>query len=83
MRSSGARFAFDVPGSGAVPVTLRIYDVAGRVVAEVVKGELIPGAHVVDWNGRGVGGRELGPGVYFYRTSIGEFTASRKLTILK
>ncbi len=83
MRSGGARFAFDVPGPAPVGVTLRIYDVAGRVVAEVLKEELIPGAHVVDWNGRGVRGRELGPGVYFYRTSIGEFAASRKLTILK
>jgi uncharacterized repeat protein (TIGR01451 family) len=80
---AGGRFAFDVPGSGPVPVTLRIYDVAGRMVAEVLQTELIPGAHVVDWNGRGTGGRALGPGVYFYRTSIGDFTASRKLTVLK
>jgi flagellar hook assembly protein FlgD len=78
----GTRFAFDVPGSRATPVTLRIYDVAGRLVTELVQGELPPGAHRIAWDGRGAGGQAVASGVYFYRTTIGTFEATRKLTIL-
>jgi hypothetical protein len=78
----GTRFAFDVPGAKATPVTLRIYDVAGRLVAELVQGELTPGAHWVEWNGRGAAGQPLASGVYFYRTTIGTYSATRKITLL-
>ena len=80
---AGTRFAFDVPGPRAAPVTLRIYDVAGRMVKELLASELIPGAHVVDWNGRGTAGRPVAAGVYFYRTTIGTFAATKKLTVLE
>jgi flagellar hook assembly protein FlgD len=80
---AGTRFAFDVPGPRAAPVTLRIYDVAGRMVAELLTSELTPGAHVVQWNGRGAAGRSVAAGVYFYRTTIGSFTATKKLTVLE
>ncbi len=75
--------SFDVPGSGQIPVSLSIYDVDGRLVARILDGQLPPGRHAVDWDGRGEGGRGLAAGVYFYRVTIGDFTASRKLTLVK
>jgi len=75
--------AFDVPGPGPAPVTLAIYDLAGRVVARLVEGPLPAGRHTVEWDGRSAAGRTLGSGVYFYRMSIGDFVATRKLTLVK
>jgi hypothetical protein len=49
----------------AMPVTLRIFDVAGRAVARVaVKG--VEGANVAQWDGVLANGAQASAGVYFY-----------------
>jgi len=57
--------------------------VAGRMVTQLLSSELTPGPHLVEWNGRGAAGRPVAAGVYFYRTTIGSFTATKKLTVLE
>jgi hypothetical protein len=56
--SSGTRFVVARPPSG--PSELRIVDAAGRLV------RTLPGAAVIDWDGRGDDGAALAAGVYFY-----------------
>jgi hypothetical protein len=51
---------------------LRIYDVSGRLVRELLGGALIPaGRHGAEWDGRDESGRSVSAGVYFYRLSTG------------
>ncbi len=77
------RLAIDVPAPGEIPVSLTIYDVEGRAVARLLDGRLPAGRHEVDWDGRGPGGEPLAAGTYFYRVRIGDFVASRKLTLVR
>ncbi len=59
-------------------VTLKIYDVAGRVVRTLVDGRQVEGTHVVPFDAS-----RLANGVYFYRITAGTFTAVKKLVVLK
>jgi hypothetical protein len=75
--------SFDVPAPGQIPVNLTIYDVEGRAVARLLAGRLPAGRHAVDWDGCGATGERLAAGTYFWRVEIGEFVASRKLTLVR
>lgn len=71
------RFATARPGH----VSLTVYDVAGRKVAQVFDGELTAGQHTLAWNGRTSAGTVPSAGIYFTRLSMdGE---SRTLKILE
>ncbi len=59
-------------------VTLRVYDVLGREVATLVSGPETAGTHTVTFNGE-----KLPSGVYFYRLQAGNYTATKKLLLLK
>ncbi|HEX7879479.1 MAG TPA: DUF6345 domain-containing protein, partial [Candidatus Eisenbacteria bacterium] len=63
--------------------TLRIYDVAGRLVNTLVNGRLSPGDHSLTWDARDAGGNRVTPGIYFYEFRAGATTASRKLLVLE
>ncbi|MDZ7260772.1 MAG: T9SS type A sorting domain-containing protein [candidate division KSB1 bacterium] len=67
---------FDIPKR--THISLKIYDVRGREVAELVDGEHEAGAFEILWNAQG-----LASGVYYYRISAGDFTAVRKLVLMK
>ena len=62
---SRAGFEIRFATSAAGPVSLTIYDPAGRRVRELLAEELQPGSHSVSWDGRDSAGRRCGRGVYF------------------
>ena len=64
-------------------VTLRIYDVTGRVVRTLVDQRQPAGRHAVLWDGRNDAGQRVGSGVYFCRVRSGPFDEKRKLVLLK
>lgn len=65
-------------------VSLGIYDVAGRLVRRLVRGEeLGPGNHSVLWDGLDDSGHRAASGVYFYRLKVLDFTDTRKMVLLK
>ncbi|MFN0152246.1 MAG: endo-beta-N-acetylglucosaminidase [bacterium] len=64
-------------------VTLSVYDVSGRRVADLLKGQLASGEHFAAWDGRGADGRAAPAGVYVYRLSAGAATAVRKMHLLR
>ncbi len=58
------RFDLDAPAA----VRLQIFDVAGRLVREILPGDrLEAGRHAVDWDGRNASGRDLASGIYVYQ----------------
>ncbi len=72
---SGGSVTFDL-GAGAMSV--RIVDAGGRVVATLA------GHAWVTWSGRGAGGDQTPPGVYFYAIDSGtQALASGKLILLR
>ncbi len=73
---------FDVPPESGV-VTLRIYDVNGRLVRTLVNGELPPGQKTVEWDGLNGAGIPAATGMYFYRLTAPGFERTRKMMLLK
>jgi len=71
------RIKFDMPKNGFV--TLKVYDMLGRVVSTLVNNEFIKaGEKEVTFSGH-----NLASGVYFYRIEAGEFSATKKMTLVK
>lgn len=52
-------------------VDVSIYDIMGRLVANVYNGFLTTNSRVIKWSGRGQYGDELSTGIYFCRTRWG------------
>jgi hypothetical protein len=61
--ASGTALRFGLPSSQ--PVTLAVYDAAGRAVRTILRGEQPAGYQVVSWDGRDDAGRALPAGAYF------------------
>jgi len=59
-------------------VTLDIYDILGRKVETLHKGNQPAGSHSVIWNADG-----YSSGVYFYKLQAGDYTETKKMVLLK
>ena len=72
----------------AAEVTLDIYDATGRLVRSIDVG-FKPAAvyesraSAIYWDGRNNQGESVASGVYFYHLSAGDYSATRKMLILK
>ena len=75
------QIAFNIAQTERVDIS--IFNILGQKVATVVDGEMGSGAHIVMWNGRNQNGELLPSGVYFYRLSTPNFTAVKKMLLLK
>jgi hypothetical protein len=68
----------------ATPVSIRVYDVAGRVVRVLVdSGHVGAGEHSVRWDGTNDRGTEVSSGVYFYRLDAGSHSMTRRTVFLR
>jgi hypothetical protein len=77
----GTRIAFNLPGAGRS--TVRVYDVAGRLVRNVDDSVREAGSQEVTWDGRNESGRLVASGVYFVRLSHGDDSRTRKVVRLR
>ncbi len=73
---------YDVPSGGA-NVSLRIFDVNGRLVKTLVSESLSPGEKSVTWHGDDNSGNRVASGVYFYSIETPGFRETRKLVLMK
>jgi hypothetical protein len=65
-------------------VSLRIFDIQGRLVRTLVSDVITPaGAHVVPWDGRDGMEREVPAGVYHYLLSTRSTSRSGKITLIR
>lgn len=67
---------FTMPISGNV--TLKVFDVTGRLVSEIVKGNLQAGLHETNFNAS-----NLSSGAYFYKLETNGFTDIKKMMLVK
>ncbi|MEO8514577.1 MAG: T9SS type A sorting domain-containing protein [Ignavibacteria bacterium] len=59
-------------------VSIKVYNVIGQAVDELVSKELIAGNYEVNFNASG-----LTSGIYFYTISAGDFTETKKMVLVK
>jgi hypothetical protein len=58
-------------------VTLDIFDITGKKVVSIAEGDQSAGAHAIEVMA------DLLPGVYFYTLKAGEYSLTKKMTVLK
>ena len=73
--------AFEVAEGG--PVSLRVYDTAGRVVRTLVDEVASAGRHEIVWDGRNEQGSLAASGAYFVQLKTTGFTQSQKVLLSK
>lgn len=71
--------SFAVPVAG--PVSLEVFDIAGRRVVRLVDRVLPAGHHDAVWDGRDTAGSRVASGVYLYRLSAGGESVAREMVL--
>ncbi|MBK7141035.1 MAG: T9SS type A sorting domain-containing protein [bacterium] len=64
-------------------VKIELYDITGRLVRTLTDGSMSAGTHKVSFDGRSSSGNQLASGVYFYRLQANDFTATKKMLLMK
>ena len=69
-------------------VTLKVFNILGQEVATLVDGETETGTYKITFDASAVSTSstlrtELGSGVYFYRLTAGDFTATKKMLLIR
>jgi len=59
-------------------VKLSVFDVSGKLVSEIINGEKAAGYYTVEFNGA-----NLASGTYFYHIQAGDFSAVKKMVLVK
>jgi len=76
------RLRFDLPHEQAV--SLRIYDISGRLVRTLLDGVPLPaGYHQYTWNGRDNRASRVGSGLYFFVLDTQSGRLTGKMTLIK
>ena len=75
------KISYSLPDKGEV--SLRIYNIKGQLVKELVNEVQNTGSHSVVWHGKDSAGRNCGSGVYFYRLIHDKKSEVRKMVLLK
>ncbi|MDP7032577.1 MAG: FG-GAP-like repeat-containing protein [Gemmatimonadota bacterium] len=79
--SGSVTLRYDLPLAGVV--SLRVYDVAGRMVRTVAQERKEAGRHGVVWDGRTDGGGMTAAGIYFVRYKAGGHAETKRLVRLR
>jgi hypothetical protein len=74
--------SFDLP-QFQNDVKLTVYNLLGHRVAELYNGSANPGRFQVEWNGLDSYGQTVASGMYFYELKTGDFTARKKMILLR
>jgi len=69
--------------AGDAKVTIRIYNILGQVVRTLDAGRKPAGRYLAYWDGRTDDGEEVASGVYIYSLQAGDFSAARKMAVVK
>lgn len=70
-------------GSEVVPVSLRVVDLSGRQVRDLMQGDQGPGRYRATWNGRSEDGELVASGVYMLKLQAGDESQTHKVVLLK
>jgi hypothetical protein len=67
----------------AASVSLKVYNIIGQEVADLLVGTLPAGAFWTTWDGTDMNGRAVSSGVYFYRLQAGDYAETKKMLLMK
>ncbi|MBN2829287.1 MAG: choice-of-anchor J domain-containing protein [Candidatus Cloacimonetes bacterium] len=73
--------AYEIKNNGHV--SMDIYNILGKKVRTLINEEVTAGQHNVVWNGTDDNGKNVSSGVYFYKLTSGDFSATNKMILMK
>jgi flagellar hook assembly protein FlgD len=73
------RYSMTQPGQ----VTLKIYDITGRLVNTLIDAQMPQGIHRISWDGRDANGISVATGVYFYTIETPNMSKTAKMVLIK
>ncbi len=79
--NAGTVISIALPEAGNA--NLEIYNVLGQKVATLYDGFLSAGSHNFSWNSLGNQNQQLSTGMYFYRLTVGDQVATKKMVMIK
>jgi hypothetical protein len=79
--SGGTRLAFSVARPSEV--SLEIYDLAGRRIRHLIATALPAGRHNAHWDGRDDRGAPVASGLYHARLAIGDWSATKRMLMVR
>lgn len=72
---------FVLPEAGHL--SIKVYNILGEEITTLVNEYKTSGAHAIQWNGRDRSGNSVANGVYLVRLRVGEFSAQRKVILVR
>ena len=78
--AGGVRLTYVIPEPGG-ELRVRVFDVAGRMVAQPFKGKRMAGSSTTDWNARDSRGRAVPAGVYLVQLQMGGQSLVRRVVL--
>ncbi len=64
------------------PISLKVYDITGKLVKTLVNGSQVPNFYRVSWNGIDDRGQKVGQGIYILRMETPSYQATKKFILL-
>jgi bacillolysin len=64
-------------------VIIMVYDMTGRRIAELVNNFHDPGTYTISWNGKSDEGLNVSSGIYYCRIKAGDYSAIKKMVLIK
>lgn len=73
--------SFTLPNS--TYISLQIYDTMGRLIYKLVQQDVPAGSYKFIWSGQNEAGLPVSSGLYFCKLKAGDYTATKKLILIK
>jgi hypothetical protein len=79
--NQGTKIRYAISEDG--PTTLKIYNLTGRLVRELVNETQSQGSHEIVWDGKDTRGQVVASGIYFYQLKSGRQATVRRMVLLQ
>jgi hypothetical protein len=79
--AAGTEIRYEVARTSDVKI--KIYNAMGQLVQTVMDGQVEPGRYAATWDARNLQGDKVAAGVYFYRMSAGQYSATKKMLVVR
>ena len=64
-------------------VTLEVFNIRGQRIKTLLSNSLSYGNHTASWNGFDENNRQVSSGIYFYKLSTSDYSATRKMILIR
>jgi hypothetical protein len=81
--NSSTSIQFQVRTSQPLPISLKIYNLAGQLVRTVAAQHFSSGDYTLSWDGKGEAGGELSSGIYFCKLTSPDHQSVLRMTLLR